>query len=127
MAFIEMGLVPDAGSSYFLSELIGRGRAIELVMTGRTVHAAEALTLGLFNQVVEPHALDETVETIATQLANGPSVALALSKRVMNKVAHMRLKEALEFEAECQQTASETADHREAVNAFLEKRPPRFA
>ncbi len=127
MAFIGTGLVPDSGSSYFLSELIGRGRAIELVMTGRTVESDEALTFGLFNRVAPPAEFDRTVDEMGSSASKGPRIALGLSKRVMNRAAQLPLSEALEFEAACQTDCEQTSDHQEAVNAFLGKRPPKFA
>lgn len=126
MAFIGMGLVPDAGSSYFLSQLAGAGRALELVMSGRTVPAKEAHAMGLFNKVVPHQELNSTVNDLTSQLAAGPQTALQLSKKLMNQVTGKRLADALEEEAQMQRIASETSDHREAVEAFLEKRSPRF-
>jgi 2-(1,2-epoxy-1,2-dihydrophenyl)acetyl-CoA isomerase len=127
MAFIRMGLVPDAGSSYFLNQLIGPGRAMELVMTGRTISAQEALQMGLVNKVVPAPELSGTVHELAVHLASSSRKAIGLSKRVMNHFSNKQLAEALEYEAEIQQIASETNDHREAVEAFLEKRSPQFA
>ncbi|OLC61424.1 2-(1,2-epoxy-1,2-dihydrophenyl)acetyl-CoA isomerase [archaeon 13_1_40CM_4_53_4] len=116
-AFIGVGLVPDSGSSYFLTQNLGPGRALELIMTGRTVGAKEAETLGLVNKTVPA----------AEKLANGPTRALGLSKRVVNQAARLELSEALEYEAQNQQIAGRTKDHLEAVRAFLEKRQPKFS
>jgi 2-(1,2-epoxy-1,2-dihydrophenyl)acetyl-CoA isomerase len=126
-AFIGVGLVPDSGSSYFLTRLVGPGQAIELIMTGRTVPAKEALTLGLVHKVVPAADLDQAVDTIATQLATGPTKALGLSKRVVNRVTNLELPEALEYEAQHQDIAGRTNDHLEATRAFLEKRKPKFS
>ena len=126
-AFIGVGLVPDSGSSYFLTRTLGAGRALELIMTGRAVDAKEAETLGLVNKVVTAAELDKTVDDIAQRLAMGPTKALGLSKRVVNRVGSLELPEALEYEAENQDIAGRTRDHNEAVKAFLEKRQPKFS
>ena len=125
-AFIGVGLVPDSGSSYFLTRTIGAGRALELIMTGRTLGAKEAETLGLVNKVVPANELDKTVDDMAAKLANGPTKALGLSKRVVNQAGWLELSDALEYEATNQDIAGKTRDHLEAVRAFLEKRQPRF-
>jgi len=126
-AFIGVGLVPDSGSSYFLTRTLGPGRALELIMTGRTVGAKEAETLGLVNQVVPAAALDEVVNSTAEKLASGPTKALGLSKRIVNQVSRLELPDALEYEAQNQDIAGKTQDHLEAVRAFLEKRKPKFS
>src|SRR3989449_7820992 len=99
-AFIGVGLVPDSGSSYFLTQNLGPGRALELIMTGRTVGAKEAETLGLVNQAVPALELDRVVDDVAGKFANGPTKALGLSKRVVNHVSRLDLHEALEYEAQ---------------------------
>jgi 2-(1,2-epoxy-1,2-dihydrophenyl)acetyl-CoA isomerase len=126
-AFIGVGLVPDSGSSYFLTQTLGPGRALELIMTGRTVGAKEAETLGLVNQVVPAAELDEAVNSTAGKLASGPTKALGLSKRIVNQVNRLELPDALEYEAQNQDIAGKTQDHLEAVRAFLEKRKPKFS
>jgi 2-(1,2-epoxy-1,2-dihydrophenyl)acetyl-CoA isomerase len=126
-AFIGVGLVPDSGSSYFLTRTLGPGRALELIMTGRTVGAKEAETLGLVNQVVPAAQLDEAVNSAAVKLASGPTKALGLSKRIVNQVSRLDLPDALEYEALNQDIAGKTQDHLEAVRAFLEKRKPKFS
>ncbi|HZY47703.1 MAG TPA: enoyl-CoA hydratase-related protein [Candidatus Bathyarchaeia archaeon] len=125
-AFIGVGLVPDSGSSYFLTRMIGPGRALELIMTGRTIPAREAEKLGLINKVVSIGELDKQTDELAHQLANGPTKAIGLSKRIINRVTSLELSEALEYEAYNQDIAGKTSDHLEAVKAFLEKRQPRF-
>src|SRR2546425_10702177 len=126
-AFIGIGLVPDSGSSYFLTKLVGPGRALDLIMTGRTLPAREAEQLGLINKVVPASNLDKTVDEMASQLASGPTKALGLSKRIVNRVSSLELPEALEYEAQHQDIAGRTSDHLEAVKAFLEKRKPKFS
>ncbi len=126
-AFIGVGLVPDSGSSYFLTRTLGPGRALELIMTGRTVGAKEAETLGLVNRVVPVAELDRAVDDTAEKLANGPTKAIGLSKRIVNRAPGFDLSEALEYEAQSQDIAGKTQDHLEAVKAFLEKRQPKFS
>jgi len=126
-AFIGVGLVPDSGSSYFLTRMIGPGRALELIMTGKTIPAREAEQLGLINKVVAAAELDKTTDELAHKLANGPTKALGLSKRIVNKVTNLELSEAMEYEAYNQDIAGHTSDHVEAVRAFLEKRQPKFS
>src|SRR5947207_11691831 len=94
--FIGVGLVPDSGSSYFLTRTLGPGRALELIMTGRSVGAKEAETRGLVNKTVPTAELDKTVDEMAEKLANGPTKALGLSKRVVNQANRLELSEALE-------------------------------
>jgi 2-(1,2-epoxy-1,2-dihydrophenyl)acetyl-CoA isomerase len=126
-SFIGVGLVPDSGSSFFLTQTLGPGRALELIMTGRTVGAREAERLGLVNQVVTAAELDKAVDSLAGKLANGPTKALGLSKRVVNQAGRLDLHDALEYEAQNQDIAGKTNDHLEAVRAFLEKRQPKFS
>lgn len=127
LAFIGMGLVPDAGSSYFLTQQIGAGRTTELAMTGRTIGANEAAALGLVHKVVPATMLDNTVNELAQQLATGPTRAMGLSKKLIDKVATLSLVQALEAEATSQDIAGQTSDHKEAVEAFLRKRKPMFS
>ncbi len=126
-AFIGVGLVPDSGSSYFLTRMIGPGKALELIMTGKTVPAREAEQLGLISKVVPAAELDKHTDELAHKLANGPTKALGLSKRVVNRVTSLELPDALEYEAYSQDIAGRTSDHLEAVQAFLEKRQPKFS
>lgn len=125
-AFIGIGLAPDSGVSWHLQRLIGPARAFELLASGRKVRAEEALTLGLVNQVVSAEALDATVAAMAGQFAQAPTRGIGLTKRVLNKVTAMPLAEALEYEAQIQDIAIQTDDHKEGVQAFFEKRPPQF-
>lgn len=126
-AFIGVGLVPDSGSSYFLTRALGPGRALELIMTGKTIPAKEAEQLGLINKVVPAAELDKHTDELAHRLATGPTKALGLSKRIVNRVTSLELPEALEYEAYNQDIAGKTSDHLEAVKAFLEKRQPKFS
>lgn len=125
-AFLGIGLVPDTGVSWLLYHLAGPARAFELIVTGRRLDAAEALAFGLVNQVVPAAALDESVAAVAQALAQAPTRGIGLSKRLLNRVAHLSLAEALAYEAQLQDIAIATADHHEGVAAFLQKRPPQF-
>jgi len=107
--------------------MIGPGRALELIMTGKTIPAREAEQLGLINKVVPAAELDKHTDELAHRLATGPTKALGLSKRIVNRVTSLELPDALEYEAYNQDIAGKTSDHLEAVKAFLEKRQPRFS
>ena len=125
-AFIGIALAPDSGVSWHLQRLIGPARAFELLTTNRKVRADEALQMGLVNQVVPTDELDAAVTALAGQFAQAPTRSIGLTKRVLNKVASMTLAQALEYEAQIQDIAVQTEDHRQGVQAFIEKRPPHF-
>jgi 2-(1,2-epoxy-1,2-dihydrophenyl)acetyl-CoA isomerase len=126
VAFAGIALAPDSGVSYFLPRLAGLARAYELAVTNAPLAAEEAEKLGLVNRVFPADQLAEAVREIAQQLAQGPTRAFGLTKRVMNKALASSSDEALDYEAYVQETAGQSADHREGVAAFLEKRPPQF-
>ena len=125
-AFSGIGLAPDSGTSYFLPRLIGYARAFELAATNLPVAANAALELGLVESVFPDETLAAEVRTIAARLAHGPTRAIGLLKRAMNKSFELSLDEALDYEAHLQEIAGQTADHHEGVAAFLEKRTPVF-
>lgn len=124
--FIRIGLVPDSGSHWFLSRLVGMAKAFEYAALGQDIPAAEAERVGLVNKVVPAAELDRTVKEIAERLAKAPTKAIGLIKRTLNKALSSDLDTILEYEATIQEIASLTDDHREGVTAFLEKRPPQF-
>ena len=126
LAFIHVGLVPDAAATFSLVQQIGYARAAELCMLSEPVTAERALALGLVNRVVDDNELDGAVREWALKLAAMPAEALALTKRALNRAWTATLEEQLDYEAFLQGTLSRTADHREGVAAFLEKRPPKF-
>ncbi|HKS45520.1 MAG TPA: enoyl-CoA hydratase-related protein [Amycolatopsis sp.] len=126
MAFAGVGLGPDSGASWTLQRLIGHGRATELMLLGRAVDAAEALRYGLVSEVVRDDELAERTRTVAAQLAAGPTVAYAKIKEVLGTAAASSLEEALAAEDVVQTALASTADHREAVEAFVAKRKPEF-
>lgn len=124
--FSRVGLVPDSGSTWFLPHLVGPGKALELAYTADPVDAQEALRLGLVNRVVPHEELMAKTMELALQLAAGPTKAYGLSKRAVTYALGATLDETLEYEAQLQEIAGRTADHREGVAAFLEKRQAKF-
>ncbi|SDX40046.1 2-(1,2-epoxy-1,2-dihydrophenyl)acetyl-CoA isomerase [Marininema mesophilum] len=125
-AFVRIGLAPDSGSSWFLSRLVGVGRAMELAMTGRNVGAEEAVQIGLANKLVPHDRLLEETLAFAKQLAQGPTRAIGLTKRALYKALDTDVAGALEYEAQVQEIAGKTKDFHEGITSFLEKRPPRY-
>ena len=125
-AFSKIGLVPDTGSTWFLPELIGTSRTLQLAFTGDVLDAQTALDWGLVNEVVPAAELLEHATRYATRLAAMPTSALGMTKRAVYRATTTTLDEALEYEAQLQQRAVNTHDHVEGVMAFLEKRQPAF-
>jgi 2-(1,2-epoxy-1,2-dihydrophenyl)acetyl-CoA isomerase len=125
-AFINIGLVPDSGGTYFVRRLLGTARAFEWMTSGRRVTAAEAFEWGLVSEVVEDDRLAERAAERAAELAALPTRGVALTKRLFDHAENATLEEQLELEAQLQSAATQTADFREGVDAFLEKREPRF-
>ncbi|MEU7528858.1 enoyl-CoA hydratase-related protein [Saccharothrix sp. NPDC042600] len=124
MAFANVGLTADSGASWTLPRLIGHGRAMEMMLLAQPVDAAEALRIGMVNQVVPDGEALSTAQALARKLAAGPTVAYAKIKEAM--AFSGELAAALEVEARTQAEAGATADHREAVAAFVEKRQADF-
>jgi 2-(1,2-epoxy-1,2-dihydrophenyl)acetyl-CoA isomerase len=125
-AFINIGLVPDSGGTYFVRRLLGTARAFEWMTSGRRLSAVEALEWGLVSEVVEDEKLAERAAERAAELAAMPTRGIGLTKRLFDHAEHATLEEQLELEAQLQTAATQTADFREGVDAFLEKREPRF-
>jgi 2-(1,2-epoxy-1,2-dihydrophenyl)acetyl-CoA isomerase len=126
VGFTGIGLVPDSAVSLLLPALIGLGRATEFTFTNQPITAVEALEWGLVNQVVPEYKLGEVGEKLAARLADGPTGAYGLTKRLFNQNVLSNLEEALAFEGEIQEIASKGKEHMEGVRAFLEKRKPSF-
>ncbi len=124
--FINIGLVPDSGSSYFLPRLLGSAKAFELATMGSKVKAEEALQLGLVAKVVPLENLDEAVSTYTEYYRNAPTKSIGLIKKMLNKSQHASLEEMLDYEAYCQDIAGSSEDYKEGVKAFMEKRKPEF-
>lgn len=126
MVFSRVGLVTDFGGSYFLPRVVGTAKACELIMTGDIFDAAEANRLGLCNKVVAPDALMPTALELARRIADGPPLAIAMSKGMIYKEVDADIMSALDYESAMQAIAMQTADHIEGVKAFREKRKPAF-
>ena len=125
-AFVRRGLVPDTGTTYHLPQLVGRGRALEMMMTGDEVDAETADRWGLVNRVVGPERLlDEAVE-LATRLARGPTVAIELTKRLVDGVTRGGLDSQLQNEAWAGTRVALSEDRDEGRAAFLDRRDPRW-
>lgn len=125
-AFRNIGLSGDYGASWFLTRLVGPSRARELFFTSRRIDAAEALALGLVNEVVPFDDLAARTRELAAQIAAGPPVALRFMKENLNRAVQADLRSCLAMEADRMVRCTRTEDHREAVAAFLAKREPEF-
>lgn len=124
--FINIGLVPDSGSSYFLPRLVGMAKAFEMCSMGTRVKASEAAAIGLVNKCVPADQLDATVKTYTDYFATAPTRSIGLIKKMLSKSATSTLEQMLEYEAYCQEIAGSSHDYKEGVSAFLEKRKPGF-
>lgn len=124
--YLRVGLSGDYGIAWLLHQLVGRGRARELMLLSEKVDAARCLDLGIFNRLVPDADLQEAAFAWASQLAQGPSLAQALAKDNLDDAATLPFAEALDKEAERLIQASLHGDHAEAVRAFIEKRRPQF-
>src|SRR5580765_922148 len=125
-AFINIGLVPDMGGTFFVTRLLGPARAFEWMTSGRRLSAQEALDWGLVSEVVPDDRLAERAAEWARELAAMPTRGVGLSKRLFDNAPHAMLEEQLELEAQLQAVATRTEDFREGVDAFLQKREPDF-
>lgn len=125
--FVRVGLSgADMGAAYLLPRLVGLAKATELLYTGDFISAAEAERIGLYNRVVAADAVAAESRTLALRLASGPAFALAMTKEMLNREMEVSLDTALEWEAQAQATCMQHPDYREAYEAFVEKRKPRF-
>jgi 2-(1,2-epoxy-1,2-dihydrophenyl)acetyl-CoA isomerase len=124
--FINIGLVPDSGSSYFLPRTVGMNKAFELCSMGNRVKATEAVAIGLINKAVPAGELDNAVKFYTDYFAKAPTKSIGLIKKMLNKSSTSTLEEMLEYEAYCQEIAGTSNDYKEGVTAFLEKRKPEF-
>jgi 2-(1,2-epoxy-1,2-dihydrophenyl)acetyl-CoA isomerase len=126
VAFVRIGLVPDAGMLYFLPRLIGPGKTLELAWTGDPLSAADAYDIGMLNKVLPDDQLLGDTQAVAARIAHGPHKAVALIKRAVNQSHELPLERVLELEASYQTIAAKDPNFAEGVAAFREKRPPRF-
>jgi 2-(1,2-epoxy-1,2-dihydrophenyl)acetyl-CoA isomerase len=125
-AFINIGLIPDSGGSYFVTRILGPARAFEWLASGKRLTAAEAHAWGLVSEVVESDGFAARVAELAAQLADLPTKGVGMTKRLLDHAVTASLEEQLEREAQLQTAATQTEDFKEGVAAFLEKRPPKF-
>ncbi len=125
--FVRVGLAgADMGAAWLLPQVIGLARATELLMLGDAVPAADALAMGLAHRVVAPERVADEARALAVRLAQGPRFALGMTKEMLNREPTLTLEAALEAEAQAQQICMATRDFREAYEAFVARRPPRF-
>jgi 2-(1,2-epoxy-1,2-dihydrophenyl)acetyl-CoA isomerase len=127
LAFVNIGLVPDGGSSLFVPARAGKTRAFEMAMLGERVSASTALDWGLINRVYDDGRFAEESEALLTKLAEGPTRSYAGTKRQLNNRIYWGMDEQLELEADIQQEMAASGDFVEGVLAFAQKRPPKFA
>ena len=125
-AFVNIGLIPDTGGTYWLPKLLGRQQANYLAFTGKKLSATEAKNMGLIADVFPDDNFMESAMEVLTTLSNLPTKAIALTKKAFNESYENSLSEQLDVEGILQQEAAETEDFREGVTAFLEKRKPNY-
>ncbi|MBW3665699.1 MAG: enoyl-CoA hydratase/isomerase family protein [Actinobacteria bacterium] len=126
LSFVQRGIVPDAGSAYLLARLVGPLRAKELLMLGDPLEAPRAAELGLVTRAVPAEALRAAVDDVTSRLASGPTVALAQTKRLINRALDVDRATALLEEATAQELVQSSRDAQEGVRAFVERRDPDF-
>jgi 2-(1,2-epoxy-1,2-dihydrophenyl)acetyl-CoA isomerase len=126
LAFVNIGLVPDGGSSFLIPAKVGFARAAEMALLGERIPAPKALEWGLINRVTPAETLRQEADALADRLAQGPTRSYAGSKRQLNSWLYSRMHEQLELEASIQQEMAGSGDFAEGVAAFVEKRPAKF-
>jgi enoyl-CoA hydratase/carnithine racemase len=125
--FVKVGLAgADMGAAWLLPQMVGLARATELLMLGEPLPAADALAAGLAHRVVAPERVADEARALALKLARGPRFAIGVTKEMLNREPTLGLEAALEAEAQAQQICMATRDFREAYEAFVAKREPRF-
>ena len=125
-SFLKVGLHPDWGGTFFLPRLVTLNKACEMFFLGETIDAAEAMRLGIVNQVVSPEELEAATQELAERLRAAPPLAVAAAKQAVYMSERADLDEMLRFETEAQLRCFESQDGHEGIRAFLEKREPKF-
>jgi enoyl-CoA hydratase/carnithine racemase len=126
-SFIKVGIIPGDGGAWLLPRIVGMSRAAEMALTGDTIDAQQALAWNLISRVVPPDELMESARGLGRRITQHASHVVRLTKRLMREAIHSRLDTVLELSAAFQAMCHKTPDHTEAVDAFLEKRAPRFS
>jgi 2-(1,2-epoxy-1,2-dihydrophenyl)acetyl-CoA isomerase len=126
MLEVRFGLIPDLGGIHRLSRVVGPARTKEIVWTGRNIEAEEAERLGLVNRVVSAEALEKEAEAFVRELVIAPPLPVSLSKTLIGRAHETSFETSLERDAQAQAACIESEDHREAIEAYMEKRPARF-
>lgn len=125
-AFINIGLIPDSGSLYYLPRIVGLAKALELTILGEKISAKDAKEYGLVTSVVTPNRLIDETQAFAEELASKPTKAIGLLKRYLYKSFETPLEEMLDMEAYGQKAAGQTEDYKEGIKAFMDKRKPKY-
>jgi len=125
-SFVKVGLIPGGGGAWFYTRLLGLGRGLEFLFTGDFLEAEEALRIGVLNKLVAADKLESATMELAGKIAANPPLAVQMSKKLAYKALETDLETALEMAAPCQALALSSEDHREGVNAFIEKREATF-
>lgn len=126
-AFIHVGLIPDSGNLYYLTQLVGHAKAAELAILGEKIASADAVAMGLATRVIPMDSWNADITSFAQRLADMPTKAIGLIKRSLKVVPDLSFEDYLEVEAQGQRIAGQTEDHREGLNAFMEKRTPVYS
>jgi len=126
-SFVKIGIVPGDGGAWLLPRAVGMSKAAEMAFTGDTLSADEALACGLVSRVVPHESLLDEAKSLASRIAANPGKVLRMTKRLLREGQHVRLESLLELSAAFQAIAHKTKQHREAVEAFIEKRKPVFS